>query len=100
MRTALVSPVRQCEILTHKKIRATAFVLEAMELGENDQALEDHRLEPCFREAEVVEARKTRCDPRRRRRRKDRNFRRPPVNHTFRADYAYLQPETPVRFRH
>src|SRR5947208_1486685 len=35
MRTALVSPVRQCEILTHKKIRATAFVLEAMELGGN-----------------------------------------------------------------
>src|SRR5205085_4144133 len=100
MRTALVSPVRQCEILTHKKIGATAFVLEAMELGKNDQALEDHRMEPCFREAEVVEARKTRRDPRRWRRRKDRNVRRPPVNQTVRANRVYLQRETPARFRH
>lgn len=98
--TALVLLVGQGKVLTHKIVRAAALILEAVQLGEYQQPLHDHPLEPCFHEAEVVDAGKTCSYARRWRRCKDVDGSRSPVDQTVWANGVCLQREIAKGFGH
>ena len=94
--TNLVTTVGEGKIFANEIVCTVAVVVEAVDLRENDQPLEHHRLQPCFREAEIIDAGETGTHSRIRRRRKHRDLRRSPVDQTVRANRIYLQRHVPV----